>query len=345
MRRSLLAAGLVTGVVAALLGPAAPSSAFTGDLIKVPLGKTFIVKKDPIPGNSTTFQAANTPTRALTVAGGTPDDCAGEPVGCEVVPIELQIPEEEPEAIEEKGYILTVVFDWDPGERVDNVPELGTAYANNLEGFLFQDPMAIDSSGKATFTARSNSTQPANLVAVSPTSKKFELVVANYSGVNKGYTLEISLSSAADLEFDGSEFMKGEKPRDFVQPTFEIPKGSPQQNGFGGASGPAFIAPPGAGPATAPVIAGGPAPIRVPNIANGSADARLLAMSNVNVRTGLGLRAVNVSSTVATFQKKESSGLSIAIGLLALPLLAVGGFAYLMWRKRKASGPAAPTTA
>jgi len=343
--KRLLALALTLGTGAALLGTAGPSSAYTGDVIKVPLGKTFTVKKDPIPGNSTVFQANATSTSGL------PADCAGEAVGCEVVPIELQIPQEDPEAIEAQGYILTVVVDWDPGQRVNNLPTtlgLGpsTLYANDVESFLYQDPLAIDSSGSATYTARSNYTQPASLVAVSPTSKKFQLVVANYSGVNNGYTLEISLTSAAALEFDASEFGPGDKAPDYVQPTFDIPKGSPQQNGFGGASGPAFIAPPSGGlPGTAPVIAGGPAPIRVPNIANGKADKGLLAMSNVNVRTGLGLRAVNVSSTVATFEKKDSSGISIAIGLLALPLLAIGGFLYLLWRKRRAAAPAAPAAA
>lgn len=336
MKRSLLVTALTVGVVAALLGPASPSSAYTGDAIKVELGKTVKIEKEPIPGNSTVFQANYESTSAL------PADCAGEPVGCEVVPLELQIPEEDPEAIEAKGYILTVVVDWDPGVRQDTGP--ATVYGNKLENFLYQDPLAIDSSGSATYTSRSNSTQPSTLVAVSPTSNKFQLVVANFSGVNNGYTVEISLTDAAALEFDAGEFKPGDKPATFSNPTFNQPNATPQQNGFGGASGSAFIPPAAPGPPVT-IAPAGPAAFKVPNIAGGKADPRLLAMSEVDVRTGLGLRAVNVESTVATMRTGSSSGTSVLLGLLALPLLIGAGVLFVVLRRRKGSGAVAPTAA
>ncbi len=183
--RVSVASALALGVVAALLGSAAPSSAYTGEGIKIKLGQTLKLDRDPIPGNSTTFQA----NYQVASSSALPADCAAEPVGCEIVPIELDVPQEDPDEIEAQGYILTVVVDWDPGQRVDNVFQVGTVYANDLESFLFQNPLAVDSAGNATFTARSNTTQPASLVAVSPTSKKFQLAVANFSGINNGYTL------------------------------------------------------------------------------------------------------------------------------------------------------------
>ncbi|MEO6203982.1 MAG: hypothetical protein ABIO67_01160 [Mycobacteriales bacterium] len=263
-----------------------------------------------------------------------PADCAGEPVGCEVVPIELDVPQEDPDEIEAQGYILTVIVDWDPGQRVDNVFQVGTVYANDLESFLYQNPLAVDSAGRATYTARSNTTQPASLVAVSPTSKKFQLVVANFSGVNNGYTLNISLTSAARLAFDPNEFKTGSKTPDYVQPTFEAPPPStPQQNGFGGASGPGLFTP---GTPNTPSAA--PAGFTVPNIAGGKADPMLVAIGDVNVRSGLGLRAVDVESKVASVTAGQSSGRSVAFGLLVLPILIGLGLLFVLLRRRKSSG-------
>lgn len=137
-KRVTLASLMTAGLLAALLGPATPTSAYTGEKIKIKLGQTLTFDKEPIPGNSTTFQANDRTTSAL------PADCAGEPVGCEVVPIELDIPQEDPDEIEAQGYVLTVIVDWDPGQRVDNVFSVGTVYANHLESFLYQDPLAVD---------------------------------------------------------------------------------------------------------------------------------------------------------------------------------------------------------
>lgn len=336
LKRTVVAAG-VTGLLSvALLGPATPSSAYTGKEITVKLGQTLKIDKDPIQGNSTVFQANDRATSGL------PRDCAGEPVGCEVVPIKLDIPQSDPDEIEAQGYILTVIVDWDPGQRVDNVFQVGTVYANDLESFLYQDPLAVDSAGRATFTARSNTTQPASLIAVSPTSNKFNLVVANYNGVNNGYTLDISLTSAAQLAFDPNEFKTGTKPPDYVQPTFTPPKDTtPQQNGFGGASGPAFIPP--ATPGGAPVAA--PAGFRVPNIPGGKADPMLVAIGDVDVRSGLGLKAVNVVSKVAATAKGSASGVGVFLSLLALPALIAVALLFLLLRRRRGVGGAAPVPA
>ena len=335
--RAAVASTLTLGVVAALLGPASPSSAFTGEGIKIKLGQTLKLDRDPIPGNSSTFQA----NYQVSSSSALPSDCAAEPVGCEIVPIELDIPQEDPDEIEAQGYILTVVVDWDPGQRVDNVFQVGTVYANDLESFLFQDPLAVDSAGNATFTARSNTTQPASLVAVSPTSKKFQLAVANFSGVNNGYTLEVSLTSAAQLNFDPTKFAPGDKPIDYVQPTFNPPSSTPQQNGFGGASGPAFFPP--SGPAGAPVVTS--AGFVVPNIAGGKADPMLVAIGDVDVRSGLGLRAVKVESKITGMSTDRSGGMAVALGLLALPLLIGAGLAFLFLRKRNSNRGPVPAAA
>lgn len=335
-KRPVVAAGITALLSAALLGPASPSSAYTGKEITVKLGQTLKIAKDPIPGNSTVFQTNDR------VTSGLPKDCAGEPVGCEVVPIKLDIPQTDPDAIEAQGYVLTVIVDWNPGQRVDNVFAVGTVYANDLESFLYQDPLAVDSAGRATFTARSNSTQPASLIAVSPTSNKFQLVVANYNGVNNGYTLDISLTSAAQLAFDPNEFKTGTKPPDYVQPTFTPPSDTtPRQNGFGGASGPAVIPP--AAPGGAPAAA--PAGFRVPNIPGGKADPMLVAIGDVQVRSGLGLRAVNVESKIAATTKGSSSGMGVFLSLLALPVLIGLGLLFLLLRRRRGFRGAAPVPA
>ena len=335
--RLSLATAVTVSALALLLGPALPSSAFTGDAIKVKLGEKLKIDKAAIPGTSTTFQANERSTSAL------PADCASELVGCEVVPIELDVPQEDPDEIEAQGYVLTVVVDWDPGQRVDNVFQVGTVYANDLESFLYQSPLAVDSAGRATYTARSNTTNPASLVAVSPTSKKFQLVVANYNGVNNGYTLDVSLTSAAQLAFDPNAFAPAKTP-DYVQPTFNPPSSTPQQNGFGGASGPAFFPPAGPGAAPAPAT---PAGFTVPNIPGGKADPMLVAIGDVDVRSGLGLRAVDVESKVAGVNIDKSGGMSVLLGLLALPLLIGLALLFLFLRKRGllGGGDAAPVPA
>lgn len=338
MKRSArlpLASALTLALCALLLGPASPSSAYTGEALKVKLGQSFKVEREPIVGNSTTFQANERALSAL------PADCASEAIGCEVVPIELDIPQEDPDEIEAQGYVLTVIVDWDPGARLDNVFQVGTVYANDLESFLYQKPLAVDSAGRATFTARSNTTNPASLVAVSPTSRTFELVVANYNGVNNGYTLNVSLTSAAQLEFDPSQFQPGKTP-DYVQPTFTPPPSSPQENGFGGASGPAFFPPSNPGAAPAPAA---PAGFTVPDIAGGKPDPMLVAIGDVDVRSGLGLRAVKVESTIAGMTTDDSGAMSVLLGLLALPLLIGLGLLFLLLRKRSDRRGAEPVLA
>ena len=337
--RAALFSGLTLSIVAALLGPASLSSAFTGETIKVKLGQTLDITKPAITGNSTLFQANDRSTGTTGASSALPGDCAQEPVGCELIPIELDIPQDDPDEIEAQGYVLTVIVDWDPGQRVDNVFQVGTVYANDLESFLYQNPLAIDSAGRATFTARSNTTNPASLVAVSPTSKKFQLAVANYNGVNNGYTLKVSLTSAAQLAFDPTKFSP--KVPDYVQPTFTPPAATPQQNGFGGASGPAFFPP--AAPGAAPQAA--PAAFTVPNIPGGKADPMLVAIGDVDVRSGLGLRAVDVESKVAGLTVDKSGGLSVLLGLLALPLLIGLALLFLLLRKRSGRGSAEPLPA
>lgn len=177
---------------------------------------------------------------------------------------------------------------------------------------------------------------------MSPTSKNFQLVVANYNGPNNGYKLEVSLSNAALLEFDPSQF-GNEKPRDFEQPRFNPPPSTPQDNGFGGGTGEAFLpAPPNGGQAPP---AAAPAGFAVPNIPGGKADPMLVAIGDVDVRSGLGLRAVKVESTIATMNEDNSGGLAVTLGLLTLPLVvgAVAGF--LLFRRRGSSrSPAAATS-
>ena len=64
-------------------------------------------------------------------------------------------------------------------------PALRDSASDDLESFLYQDPNIRNSSGTATYTAWTHGNSPGTLSAVSPTSKKFNLVLANYKGVNQ----------------------------------------------------------------------------------------------------------------------------------------------------------------
>lgn len=337
LHRTAAAAAAVLGLALAALSPATVASAVEDPALQVPFDKTFVFKGAPITGVSTVYY----PERQ--VPAETVADCKAEPAGCHVIPLRLQIPEKTPKAIAARGYILTVKFEWDTGQRVENLPAVGSAYANQLLADLWQDPPIIDSTEAPAFTATSNGNEPSNLVAVSPTSSKFDLVVLNEYGANNGYTLTISLSDAASIAFDGSRFAKPVVSKPYVQPKTFSPAAPPQAFGFGGATSPAFpttFTPGGvaeAVPALAPA-AGGPAPIVVPDVADGSADTSLLAAGRLNIRSGLGLRAVNASSVISSTKAKESGTASIVAGLLALPLLASAGLSTLLLRRRRGRG-------
>jgi len=331
MKRSLSAALLATGVLAAVLAPAQPASAFKGEGLTVKLNQSFTVERPAIPGNSVVFQGSYQASDAF------PADCEGEAFGCEVVPIKLDIKQTDPEEIEASQYILTVVLTWDPGPQADNLPVTGTVNSNDLQGFLFQDPPVHDSTGGEVYSARTNGTLPGNMIAVSPSSGSFNLVVANFSGVNNGYKLEVSLTNAAAVLFDPSEYQAGNKPPSYVQPTSKppAPTDTPQDSGFGGSSGPPIGSPSGpVGPVT------GGESLVVPNIAGGRPDTGLLAASQITVKTGLGRKALDgIDNKIAVASSEKASGPAIWLTLLALPVLAAGFGVFLMRRRNNVAAP------
>jgi hypothetical protein len=335
MKRAMSAGAVAAAVAAALVGPATPAAAYRDPTtLHVQLGKHQLIHRPAITGISTLTNVANQ-SPLLAVAPNTAD-CETEPVGCEVIPIVLDIPQEDPDAIEAQGYILTIVLDWTPGPTLDNLPEVGTVHSNELEGFLFQDPPIHDSTGSDSYTAKTSGTQPGSMVAVSPTSSKFLLMVANTIGVNNGYTLELDLTNAADVAFDPSKYSDGTtKPPDYVQPTFTPPApGTPQESGFGGSAGPGT-------PAVQPPSFAGPAPIVVPKIANGAANEQLVALSRISVRTGLARKALDkVDNKVTDITIAKSSHRSVWLTLLTLPVLALVVAVVLLARRKRTSRPA-----
>ncbi|MCW2545153.1 MAG: hypothetical protein JWM40_2705, partial [Frankiales bacterium] len=322
-------------VAASLVGPATPASAYRDPTtLHVKLRQHQLIHRPAITGISTLTNVDN--QSPLTSVSPNPSDCETEPVGCEVIPLELDIPQDDPDAIEAQGYILTIVLDWTPGPELDNLPEVGTVHSNELDGWLFQTPPIHNSTGSDTYTATTNSTQPGSMVAVSPTSSKFLLMIANTIGVNSGYTLEIDLTNAADVAFDPSKYSDGTtKPPAYVQPTFVPPTpGTPQESGFGGSVGPGT-------PAVPPPAFAGPAPIVVPKIANGAANQQLVALSRVTVRTGLARKALDkVDNKVSDVTIGKSSHRSIWLTLLALPVLALVVAVVLLARRKRTSRPA-----
>lgn len=332
MRRLLISATLICAVAATVLLPAHPASAYTDAThLTIGLGEHKLIKRAPIVGMSVSFQAS-AQTNAY------PADCDTDPVGCEVIPLDLTIPEDDPDAIEAQAYLLTVVVSYDPGQTIENIPgaQVGTIRQNDLETYLFQDPNVRNSSGTATYTAWSHGNSPGTLSAVSPTSKKFNLVVANFNGVNNGYTLELSLIKADEIVFKPGQYSNF-KPPAYVQPTFTPPASSPQQNGFGGANLPPSVTVTGGSPQPAVDGAGS---LVVPNIADGQPDAGLLAMSKVVRATGLGRKSVKVDSTLAKAASINKDTTSVVTTLLILPVVALVAGVVLLARRRKVASAA-----
>jgi hypothetical protein len=338
MRRTL--AALLVGAVAVALAavPATPAAATTGPGVSIKVNETKLVHGDPITGVSTQFQASNHPDWVPLgqVTASTPKDCEDEPAGCVVIPITLDVPEDDPDLLEAAAYLLTVVVSYDAGQQVDNAPVVSTVRQNDVESYLYQDPQVRNSSGTATYSSASHSNNPAELTAVAPTSPNFKLAIANYFGVNNGYTLQISLIKSSSIDFDPSDYDKHDVP-DYVQPTDVPPHTTPQDSGFGGSDVPP-ISPSTSSPA--PSVDGAGA-IVVPKVANGKPDGDLLAMSKVSTVSGLGRRAVAVSSTVVTDKVSDSSTGAIVATLLALPVAALVITLLLLGRRRK-SRPSAP---
>lgn len=340
MKRTMSLAVAVAAAGAALFVPAAPAGATTAPAVTIKLGQSLTIQRPPISGVSTVFQA-NTGGVAgvgVLVNQATPEDCAGEQFGCEVVPVSFPVPDEEdPDAIEAAGYVLEVELSWDSGQSVENLPEAGTLRQNRVEAYVFQNPPIRNANGDPNYTIASNGANPAAMAAVNPTSNKFNIVVANMHGVNNGYTLKLALSNASQLKFDPSEYVKDDPSGgDYVQP--QPPSFEPSDSGFGGSVAPPLEQNP-TPPTGGPVVAD---PIVVPNIPGGKPDAKLVALSKVTVRSGLGKTgAQDVSSTVTTAQVDTASGTTVLLALLALPVLAgVLALALLVRRRRAAQATA-----
>lgn len=341
MRRILVAPLVAAATVALVSIPVPPASAKTVAAVSIKVNETKLIHGGPIQGVSTQFQAANRGTPvANNPSATTPADCEAEPAGCETTPLTLDVPEDDPDLLEASAYLLTVVLSWDSGQAVENLPEFGTQRQNDLEGYLYQDPQVRSSSGGATFTSSSHNNNPAELTAVAPTSKKFKIVVANFSGINNGYTLQISLIKSSSIDFDPSQFGPRDVPG-YVQPPGPPPSTTPRGSGFGGSDVPP-ISPSNSGPTPS---VGGTTAIVVPNVANGRPDATLLAMSQTIGATGLGRRAVAVSSTVISDKVTQSSDSKVLLALLALPLLAVVSALLLLFRRKRAAGTPATSVA
>ena len=338
VRRTLIVPAVAVAALALLSLPVPPATATTLPGISIKVNETKLIHGAPIQGVSVQFQANNKDNPvASSPTATTPADCASDVVGCDMIPLTLDVPEDDPDLIEGQAYLLSVVVSWDSGQSVDNLPEVGTIRQNELESYLYQDPQVRDSSGSATFTSSSHNSNPAELNAVSPTSKKFNLVVANYFGVNNGYTLQISLIKGSSIAFDPSDYAKPDLP-DYVQPTLPPPSTTPHDSGFGGSDLPP-ITPSTDGPA--PAVEGSGA-IVVPNVAPGHPDSTLLAMSNITGTSGLGRHAVAVESTVASDKITKSGNGTVVIALISLPVASlVIAFLLLLRRRKSGAAPAA----
>ncbi|MHB8452547.1 MAG: hypothetical protein ACYDAQ_19145 [Mycobacteriales bacterium] len=341
MRRlTTLAAALATAA-AALLALGAPASAYSGSAITIKLGQTLTIAEPAVTGVDTTYQAQVDVAGNAGTAYPPPSVCQSEADGCVDIPITMAV---SPKTLKADTYILTVYLYWNTGTLAYNVPLEGDVYADQLDGYVWQNPPLIDPSGNPTFTTQSNGTDPSTMSVVAPTSVHFDVVIANTAGVNSGYTLRVGLTDAAAIAFTGAGYGSsgfGGAP--------------PSTVGFGGTTtapsnvGGAYVPPPagtaGAPAQTAPVPAFGPAPslaagpalIVVPNIAGGSFNSTLTALGEVPVTSGLAQNGVVVNSQAATNAAavRPPRGSQELLWLLALPILALLLALILAERRRR----------
>ncbi|MGH9040252.1 MAG: hypothetical protein ACRDZ3_08475 [Acidimicrobiia bacterium] len=196
--RRLIQFGLLGLLVAALSGPATPSSALEqAQGLTVAENQTVAQEYQPI----ATFNPA--PDNAATGSSITPDVCRTA-TWCDVVPLEVVTP---PGLGPEAEFFVRVKLEWETSNIPGNPLMEGQRTVNDLDLYAWDDPQ-----GEFELAAGGTEQEPEELSLFRPTKGRYQLVVANYLGPNTGYRITATYKPEPIIP-----------PFESLEPVFELP--------------------------------------------------------------------------------------------------------------------------
>ncbi len=178
---------LVCTLAASWLTFAAPSaSAFEQERIFLEKDGAISVDFDPIPGNNASGNAQDQET------------CRTSPY-CDTIPVTI---EEDPTLTEDDEYFVVVTVSWDTAKAPPDpvlAPSEGFA-TNDMDVYMYMNPTTDDrheNENGEDYTAHSaGSEEPEQFFLFKPHGD-YDLVVINFLGVNRGYTVDMVWVSEA----------------------------------------------------------------------------------------------------------------------------------------------------
>ena len=196
--RRLIQFGLIGLVVAAMSGPATPSSALEqAPGLTVAENQTVAQEYQPIP----IFNPA--PDNDATGSNMSPDVCKTA-AWCDVVPLEVVVPAG---LGSEDEFFVRVKLEWETNKVPGNPLMQGTRTVNDLDLSVWDDPQ-----GEMELAMGASELEPEELTLFRPTKGRYQLVVTNYLGPNTGYRLTATYKAEPIIP-----------PFESLEPIFELP--------------------------------------------------------------------------------------------------------------------------
>lgn len=299
MRRVVLSVLVaLTGVIAA----GQPAGAVSQDGLSIAPNQTVTQTYGPLVG---TFPANPDVPADLNPPSPDPDTCASV-TSCDVIPLAVGKPSSLSVWDE---FSLNVEVSWGaPGSTDDD-----------LNVYLWYDPSTGNPGGSAT-----THNNPETLRFGEPVNGKYNLVVANASGVNNGYTVKVTLV-----------YVHHDRPSELDSTS---PTARPSSGGSGGASAPPSTArPPTSAPNSPLIVPSGAAPVVAgPTLSPEpvAPDSDLAALSGVGVATGTGSIFRTTSKSGGPAGKVPGPVLFFWIAIVPAAIAAGSGLLFLRFRPR-----------
>ena len=226
---------------------------------------------------------------------------------CDTIPLTVAPPITD---LSTSDYTIQITLTWDTA--VVAVPVQGNADSNDLDMAIWDDPVneeaGPDQNGIRASGATGNMPEKMTLVDA---SGNFNLVVANASGVNHGYHLEIAWKTQLlSTPFESL-------PPDFSSTGSLTPPG---HLALGGSSAPTGVVP-------APLPSANAGGTALPPLPSPAADASFTSVPSSNFNSQLGNTVISARPATAKRDVRPPSNLALLLWLLALPfgLTAIGG--------------------
>lgn len=239
---------LAGATVASLPITAGPVAAAAKPTVTISPGQTITQSYPAIPGQDAPAYEVAIRNGNADAAYPYPEHCVSGVNACDTIPVKLNVT---PVTLVTHQLVLSVTVKWDQGPHVDNVSGqtqglTDSAQGDNLASWIWPIPHGPGSTGKREdgYAAHAawGSPPPEAMSAVNITTTNLAVVVENFSGVNKGYTVtynlvDVSGGPTADLSVD-----KGFVDNSVI-PTGAITQSAPVVQDVPQASRPTAVAP------------------------------------------------------------------------------------------------------